>query len=70
MALTNKELDVILFQWGVTRGPNENDDHLRQRLRAIMAYPQTMNAHYLRLCLLLSRLNVESARRDLPIGDR
>ena len=61
-------LDIILGQWGTTRGPSENDDHLRTRIKAMMQYPNTMNRSYLNLCLLLVRLNVKSAHRDLPIG--
>ena len=64
----NQNLDIILGQWGITRGPGENDEHLRTRIRAMMEYPKTMSASYLRLCFLLARLGVDAARRDLPIG--
>lgn len=65
--LTGKQLDVILHQWGITRGPDENDEHLRIRLHRTK-FPLATNAHYLRLCLFLHRLNVKAARKDLPIG--
>ena len=67
-ALTSKNLDAIMGQWGLTRGAGENDDHLRTRLKVAMTWPQAMNASYMRLCYLLVRLDVKSARRDLPMG--
>lgn len=54
---------------GLARGPDEDDEHLRVRLLATLTYHHhTQNRTHLSLCLLLARLNVKAARRDLPIG--
>jgi hypothetical protein len=66
--MTSYELDLILYNWGIARGPDETDEHLRLRARMCLSYPTCMNRSYLHLCLLLHKLDVKTARRDLPIG--
>ena len=66
--MAGKELDIILHNWGIVRGPGESDEHLRMRVKTAMLWPVTMNHSYMQLCYLLLRLGVRSARRDLPMG--
>jgi len=63
-------MDHIASCLGIARGPDETDKHLRKRLLRALLWPEakTRNTQYLKLCLLLAKLDVKSARRDLPVG--
>jgi hypothetical protein len=53
---------------GVVREPDEDDAHLRMRILWALHWPEkTRNTKYLQLCLLLARLGISHARRDLPV---
>lgn len=61
-------LDMMARDMGLVRTPGEDDAALRRKLVTSFKYKPRPPLPYLRLCLLLYRLGVKSARRDLPIG--
>ena len=68
-ATAGASLDELLFAWGsFSRCPGESDAQFRTRVKLLMSVSYRYDSGYLRLCLLLAKLRVDSARRDLPIG--
>lgn len=66
---TNEMVDLHAFMYGIVRKPGETDNALATRVRALLEFrvPRENN-QYLKLCYVLAKLGVMTAKRDLPVG--
>ncbi len=63
------EFDNIGGIFGLQRMPGESDDELRRRLRVMLKLgADKFNLPFQRMCYLLAKLQVHSAKQFLPIG--
>lgn len=61
-------LEKYAAMMGITRRAGEDDECLKGRLMNALSQASKYTTRYQRVCLVLWRLGIKSARRHLPAG--